>query len=364
MTTTKQQDIDTLSGFADGKSCYQRWVESQGIPRIVTAFVQDVNELPLARWDRKGGNGAFLNLEGAEDINDMYICEIPPGGKLNPDRHMYEEVVCIMSGQGATKVWLDGKRPTEFEWKEGSLFAIPLNAHYQHFNGSGSAPARYMAVTDAPLVINLFHDLDFVFNSSHQFLNRFSGEEDFFSGQGAMHDIRFWETNFVPDVRSFSLVPRTERGRDRNTRLELANASMAAHISEFPVGRYKKGHRHGPGAHVIILAGKGYSLLWREGEERKRIHWHPGSIFVPRDMEFHQHFNIGAIPARYLAIRWGSKKNPVFRRYTGDKNMKEGGNQIDYADQDPSIHPLYLEELKAAGISCDMEEFAGGNGNK
>jgi len=41
----------------------------------------------------------------------------------------------------------------------------------------------------------------------------------------------------------------------------MAESMMGSHVSRFPIGIYKKAHRHGPGAHVFILTGKGYSLL-------------------------------------------------------------------------------------------------------
>jgi hypothetical protein len=36
---------------------------------------------------------------------------------------------------------------------------------------------------------------------------------------------------------------------------------------------------------------------------------------------------------------------------------KDGGRQIDYADQDPRIHRLYLDELAKNGVHCRMSEF-------
>jgi len=136
---------------------------------------------------------------------------------------------------------------------------------------------------------------------------------------------------------------------------------MGAHISEFPVGTYKKGHRHGPGAHVIILTGQGYSILWPEGEEMKRVDWKPGSVVVPPDRWFHQHFNSGANPARYLALRWNNWRFRFMRSQDGEggtfTSVKLGGGQIEFEDEDPQIHRDFEAAMKAVGARCNMGTY-------
>ena len=152
----------------------------------------------------------------------------------------------------------------------------------------------------------------------------------------------------------------------------LADGTMHAHISEMPVGTYKKAHRHGPSFHVMCVIGLGYSLLWFEGEKDfRRIDWKHGMVLVPSDRQFHQHFNTGPQPARYLATarrrpalsdhRW--RKRISLLGAGGDdkpavsKSIKEGGDQIEYEDQDPRIHRIWLEDMRKNGAPAKMEKY-------
>ena len=340
---------------------YQKWVESQGIPIVSEFSISNLNEVEVSPWERLGARGAMIVLQGAEDVNNAYVLEISGGGSVQPERHLYEEMVYVLSGRGATTVWNEGGPKRTFEWHEGSLFAIPLNAWHQFFNGQGSEAARFYVVSSAPLVMNLYHNLDFVFNCGFNFTDRFDGRQDFFNAEGQELGGRVWETNFVEDVRTFPLMAWKERGGGGVNRFfEIADSTLTAHASQFPVGTYKKGHRHGPGANVIIVQGQGYSLLWQGGKESERVKvdWKVGSVLGPPNMWFHQHFNTGAGPAKYLAIRWGSRKYPLFKnvgkRGKVDVSVKEGGNQIEYEDEDPSIRKLFEQELAKNGVECRM----------
>ena len=144
----------------------------------------NLHTVELKPWARRGGRGVYINHEASRTSNDCYVCEIPSGGTLAPQRQLFEEMIMVLDGRGSTVVWNDAGARVTFEWKAGALFAIPLNCWHQHFNGAGREPARYVSVTNAPPVINLYDDIDFVLQRSHDFKDRFSGEPDYFSRQG------------------------------------------------------------------------------------------------------------------------------------------------------------------------------------
>ncbi|MFI5267180.1 MAG: hypothetical protein ACHQ7M_07370, partial [Chloroflexota bacterium] len=132
---------------------------------------------------------------------------------------------------------------------------------------------------------------------------------------------------------------------------------------EMPVGTYKKGHRHGADFHVFTVCGEGYSLYWYEGEkELKRFDWKHGCVFAPTDMLFHQHFNASGEPARYLAVAFGGLRYPFTedkkKTFLGmDVDVKAGGRQMEYEDQDPRIHQMFIDELAKHGIKANMDQF-------
>jgi hypothetical protein len=348
---------------------YLDWATGEGVP-IHLDFGHDLLALETAPWARYGARGCFAHTHGRGDFMANYVLEVPPSSKTRPIKHLYEAFFYTLSGYGSTTVWLPDGTKQSFEWGPKAVFAIPLNCEYQIFNGSGQDSARLSCTNDAPLTINLYHNLDFVFDNPFRFpdrvgkANRFEGEGEHstIARSGKVSALNMWETNFVPDLTDFKLYELNDRGKgSMNVFFVLADGTMHAHSSEIPVGRYKKAHRHAAGTHVHAVTGEGYSLLWYEGDsEFKEIPWRHGIMYTPPFWMLHQHFNTSNQPARYLACSVGSARYPFIalrRRSTeggGGTSIQQGGRQIEYEDQDPRIHRKFLEALQKSGVASKM----------
>ena len=336
---------------------YTRWIEQEGLDILPSIFVENLHTVELKPWARRGGKGLYLNHDASRTSNDCYVCEIPPGGQLAPQRQLFEEMIYVLDGRGSTTVSNEAGTNLSFEWKAGAIFAIPLNTLHQHFNGSGTAPARFVAVTNGPPLINAYGDIDFVFNTAYDFKNRFAGESNYFANGGEQKGLLL-DTNFVADAINLPLISAKERGAGGgHIRFSMAKGSMNSHISQFPTATYKKAHAHGPGAHVIIMSGSGYSLMGPDEDSLNRYDWAEGCMIVPPNMWFHQHFNTGTTPARYLAFK---AEGVSIRNAQGVPkawiSRRVGGDQIDYADESPFIRQTFADALAQVGLQPRMDE--------
>src|SRR2546428_9149547 len=113
--------------------------------------------------------------------------------------------------------------------------------------------------------------------------------------------------------------------------------------------------------------GRGFAVRGCGGDrDCVRINGKNGVVFPPADQQFHQHFTTSAKPARYLATGFGSLRYPFTsarrKEILGEKiafatSTKAGGDQIEYEDQDPRIHAMWLDELTKHRLTSKMDRF-------
>ena len=374
------------SAFA--KTTYGRWLAGEGVPTYEGFAVgEDVATLDVGPWARIGGNAVFLNLYPLmEGVRGSYVAEIPPGAALEPERHLYEKIVVVLAGHGTTEVWQEGDAHKHvFEWGRGSVFAPPLNVWHRMYN-LGNTPARFIAVTNAPMMMNGFRNTEFIFNCPFGFRDRYDGSENYFAQTGNRYrsstsrtGTNIWETNFIHDAFGADLSDNEVKGRgDRSAMFEMSGNSLIGHIAQWPVGCYHKAHFHGAGALLMGLRSEGYVLLWPKalglqpyaagrGDDVVEVAWGKGTLYAPPDGWFHQHFNTGNEAARHLAFRHGSRlAGPGFdslaRRDADPEwnpqhvSVTAGGALLDYEDEDPEIRRRYREALQRNGVECQMPD--------
>ena len=89
---------------------------------------------------------------------DAYMQIIPPGSKSGKHRHLAEECLYVIEGQGYdlhqdcdveitdTYHWKPQDEVKRYEWEAGDVIYVPPNTIHQHHNASPDKPVRLISV--------------------------------------------------------------------------------------------------------------------------------------------------------------------------------------------------------------------------
>jgi oxalate decarboxylase/phosphoglucose isomerase-like protein (cupin superfamily) len=345
------------------ETAYQAWMEAQGIPIHRGYYVSDLRTAEVGWWEMRGCHSAFLELAGQENIQESRVTEVRPGTTIPPSKIAVEEMVYVVEGRGLCSVWgAEGLPKKTFEFQKHSLFMIPPNYTYQVSSTQGNQAVRLLQVNYLPLGMLLNPNADFFVKNDYVDLSLVYGEDESPYSEAKMalrseeeagdRGVRaLWVGNFFPDMARWDKLEAHRRRGGGGSVIDFrSKTGRGGHMSVFPVGTYKRAHRHGPGTVIVIPDGEGYSILWQEGGEKIIVPWQEASVFVPPNQWYHQHFNRGAVPARYLAI---ARPGNILDT---DESLDE--RQIDYTREEPWIREKFEEEMRHHGVKSLMPDEA------
>src|SRR5712672_249856 len=320
------------------RNFYRSWIKKAKIPIVEGYSIFDAKTQEVQPWPEIGGRGVYLNFSGNVHM-DGVIIEIPESKSLAPRRQFYEQLVYVLSGRGST-VFGDAQHQNKVDWGEGSLFTVPMNVLHRHSNSDSQHPARLLAITTFPFMMQVFGSLGLIDDTTFSFGERYDGSPDYFSKSRRVQK-RWDKTNFVRDIRSSEVIPWEERGKGNASMFwEMGgNTVLEPHMSDFPVGSYKLGHRHPYEAIILTLNGKGFTLFDKEhlkDSDALKLDWKTGSVVSPPYYWYHQHFNTGDTRARYFAVTEGD-----FPKRLGIPLEVE---QIEAPQEDPGIKKHFDRE--------------------
>lgn len=360
MSTEKPAKANTPTYTWSRLSPYDRWVASTGVPVIDGYFIGDARSVKLTSWDERGCDTAFVRLSGQEGYTEARISELRPGASTPEANFSFDEAVYVLDGQGITTLRSsDGSRTRSFEWQKHSLFLIPRYCHHMFSNTSGQRPARLLHFNYLPLAMASNPDPAFHFANPYKDTSSLSDATLYsdakVSGDEMVAGMSLWSGNFFADMRAWDkLDPFQGRGAGGSAVfIRFPESPVWAHMSVFPARSYKKAHRHGPGVLIVIPSGEGFSVMWPEGKDKVFIPWQEGSVFVPPDQWFHQHFNLTGAPARYLALH-----SPYHLNMSAEAVRDPSRDQIEYTAEDSSIRQRFEAELEKRKLTTLMPEEA------
>jgi quercetin dioxygenase-like cupin family protein len=171
-----------------------RWLQGDKSEQYYQKALNDAEERPRAKRLRKrilkpwempwemAPQGILKHLINSEmntlmETVDAYMQVIPPGSRSGKHRHLAEECLYVLEGQGYdfhtdcdveitdTYHWTPQKEGKQFDWSAGDVVYVPPNTIHQHFNASGEKPARLISATNRIYKFSGLNDLEQIENA-------------------------------------------------------------------------------------------------------------------------------------------------------------------------------------------------------
>jgi gentisate 1,2-dioxygenase len=152
----------------------QAWLSGTTNGNLYQSLLQEATELPKRNAQRRkivrpeempwelSRQGLLKHLLNAQmntrmETVDAYMQVIPPGSRSGKHRHLAEECLYVVEGNGYdlhqdcdveitdTYAWKPQPEIKRFEWEAGDVIYIPPCTIHQHFNADPARPARLIS---------------------------------------------------------------------------------------------------------------------------------------------------------------------------------------------------------------------------
>jgi gentisate 1,2-dioxygenase len=152
----------------------QAWLSGSTNGNLYQSLLQEATELPKRNAQRRkivrpeempwelSRQGLLKHLLNAQmntrmETVDAYMQVIPPGSRSGKHRHLAEECLYVVEGNGYdlhqdcdveitdTYAWKPQPEIKRFEWEAGDVIYIPPCTIHQHFNADPARPARLIS---------------------------------------------------------------------------------------------------------------------------------------------------------------------------------------------------------------------------
>lgn len=167
----------------------KEWLQGDAHQDLYQALLDDASSAPARNAKRKklvlpqdmpwemARQGLLKHLlnEGMNtrmETVDAYMQIIPPGSRSGKHRHLAEECLYVLEGQGYdlhqdcdveitdTYHWTAQAEIKRYEWEAGDVIYIPPNTIHQHFNASADQPVRLISAINRIFKASGLNDLE------------------------------------------------------------------------------------------------------------------------------------------------------------------------------------------------------------